>query len=402
VLSSFVGRQRIVNQILQKSLDGNLAHSHLFVGPVGSGKLFTALEVARLVNCITPEQCQEKAACESCKKAVTFQHPDIRWICPAPASASEKEATELYQFIQEDPFYEPAYAASSEILIGDVTHPGPLSVRSALKYLRVKPFQGKRKIVIVSSADRLRAGAANAFLKTLEEPPDDALIILLAPVRSSVLPTILSRCQQTRFDPYSENELIDLLLKIYPDITADIAQEIAVSGSGNARQAALLLQPVPQILCRWAFSLLDLAHRGKEGTMQIASEMLHKGKLPKSIVEDVAPGNRSVAKDASDLVEKRDRIIRICSMLSMYYCDMLNCVTRSDAWSPRMTSEADKLREISSRRTVKSLLLDIDAIEQARLDIDRNLNPGLVMAVLFKELVNNAKEKPSPCKALSR
>jgi DNA polymerase-3 subunit delta' len=393
VLNSFAGRQEIVNRVLQKDLDGNLAHSHLFVGPEGSGKLFTALEIARRINCVTPKECQQRAVCESCKKAVTFQHPDIRWICPAPASTGEKEAAELYQLIQEDPFYEPTYAASSQVLIGDVTHPGPLSVRSALKYLRVKPFQGKRKVVIVSGADRLRAGAANAFLKTLEEPPDDALIILLTPVRSSVLPTILSRCQQTRFEPYNENELADLLQKIYPDIQSAHAVELAKSGSGNARQAALLRQPVPQILRRWAISLLDLAHRGNEGTLQIAADMLHKGKLPASIAEEVAPGNKSIAKDASDLVEKRDRVIRICSMLSIYYCDMLNCMTRGDTWVPRMASDADKLKSIVTQRTVHSLLLDIDAIEQARLDADRNLNLGLVMAVLFKELVSNAREQ---------
>ena len=80
-------------------------------------------------------------------------------------------------------------------------------------------------------------------------------------------------------------------------------------------------------------------------------------------------------------------------MLSIYYCDMLNCVTRADTWVPRMVSDADKLKSIVTQRTVHSLLLDIDAIEQARLDADRNLNLGLVMAVLFKELVNNAREQ---------
>ena len=90
---------------------------------------------------------------------------------------------------QADPFHQPPFAASSEVLIGDPDRPGPLTVRSVLQFLRVRPFQGRLKTAIVADAHRLRAGAANAFLKMLEEPPPDTLIILLSSLCGGMLPT---------------------------------------------------------------------------------------------------------------------------------------------------------------------------------------------------------------------
>ncbi|MBU1073201.1 hypothetical protein KKG45_08130, partial [bacterium] len=84
-----------MTRLLELRRAGALGQSYLFAGPEGSGKELTALEIARLVNCRTPDECTDIPVCESCRKAVSFQHPDIRWICPAPAAITEGEVGNL-------------------------------------------------------------------------------------------------------------------------------------------------------------------------------------------------------------------------------------------------------------------------------------------------------------------
>lgn len=392
----FAGRRDIVERFLDLRRRGALGQSWLFAGPGGSGKEATALEIARLLQCATPETCAETPACESCHKARSHQHPDVRWICPAPAAITDSEAGDLFAHKIEDPFHVPAFAASSEVLIGDPDHPGPFTVRSLLQFLRVRPFQGGLKVAVVGDAHRLRAGAANAFLKMLEEPPPDALIILLSDRRGGMLPTILSRCQTAAFEPYSETELADILADLYALEPAE-ARAFARASGGNARRAAAYRRADARALRAWAVQLLQALDAGRPGTVLVAAEQLHKGAVPGDLAEraEAAAGGRARVGAAKELVEKRERAIRLCETLHLYYSDILGCSTRGDGWKPRLTEDEALVRDLAARRTPAGLLLDIDAVERARTGIDRNLNIGLVMSVLFREL-SDAFEKDRP------
>jgi hypothetical protein len=366
---------------------GALGQSYLFTGPEGSGKEATALEIARLFNCRTPDACAEAPVCESCRKAVTFQHPDIRWICPAPAALTDAEASDLFARKCEDPWHRPAFVSSSEVLIGDPDHPGALTVRALLQFLRVRPFQGNLKTAIVADANRLRAGAANAFLKMLEEPPADVLIILLSSLGGGLLPTIQSRCQEIRFDPYPEAELAQLLRDIY-GLPASEAEGLSRAAAGNARRAAAGRLPEARALRAWARRLLETLDAGRLGAALVAAEQLHKGVVPDDLAgaAEKAAGGRARVGQAKELVEKRERAIRLCESLNLYYSDILGCATRGGAWRPKLAADETLVRDLAGRRTPASLLQDIDAVERARRGIDRNLNIGLVMSVLFQEL----------------
>ena len=397
----YAGRARIVGRFRSMLESGALGQSYLFTGPEGSGKDLTALDVARMIQCPGDEPCEGPDFCESCRKALTFQHPDIQWIGPAPATIKEPEVVQLLADKQLDPLHQPAFAASSEITIGDPDHPGPLTVRSLLQFLRLRPFQGRHRIAIISDAHRLRAEAANAFLKTLEEPPDEALILMTTSVRSAVLPTILSRCQQVPFEPFAEEELAEVLMKIYgpvgvagltgprgaaiePLAPSEAAALARLSG-GNARCAASLRRPVPRILRRWARGLLVELAAGRGGSAQAAADLLHKGRLPEDLAADSGLTNRE--KTAEGLPDRRERAIQLCEMLNLYYCDVLACRERGEQWRPRLDGDAEMIRDLAARRHARGLLHDIDAVERARLGIDRNHNIGLTMAVLFQELM---------------
>ena len=393
--SRFAGRRNVIDRLVHLYRIGDLGQSYLFLGPEGSGKELTALEVARLINCPTPDACADIPNCESCLKAVTFQHPDIRWIGPAPASTGEADTTRLFAAKQEDPFHQPAWASSSEVLIGDPDRPAPLTVRSVLQFLRVKPFQGTTKVAVVADAHRLRSGAANAFLKVLEEPPSDALILLLSSVRSGVLPTIQSRCQRIPFGPYTEQELAALLGELY-DLDADHAATLARRGGGNARRAARLRLPLARVLSAWGQQLIQSVHEDRCGTAMLAAEALHKGVLPGGLVErineDGGAGTPLRNSPVKELAEKRERAILLCEILHLIYSEIMGCRVRGDDWRPAQPADAPWIASLAADRSPESLLRDIGSLERVRRDIERNLNIGLVTAVLFQELSRHARE----------
>jgi DNA polymerase III delta prime subunit len=406
----FPGRQAVLSTFQRSLATGGLSQSYLFVGPEGSGKEVTALEIARSANCRCATVCTDPDLCESCQKAVSFQHPDIRWLGPAPATANAVLARELLAHKREDCFYQPAYAASTQISIGDPDDPGPLTIRSLLRFLRVHSFQGRYKVAVVVDSHRLTAEAANSLLKTLEEPPPASLIFLLTTNRTAMLPTILSRCQQVRFDPYPEEELVTLLRE-RQTCDAETARVVARAADGNVRKAMALLRPQMAALLNWAGYLMEWIHAGRTGAVHLAADALHNGRIPAVMVdtgegtqEDLGvrptpvplqvPSGRGVEeiREASDLPSRRERAIQLCEMLNLYYSEVLTCRERGEEWVPRLAYAADRIRAWAQRRQTSTLLRDIARVESAKADIDRNLNIGLTMAVLGEGLLSHAKQ----------
>lgn len=384
----FPARATILARLRQALEADALGQAYLFHGPEGSGKEVTALELARLANCARTPPCAAAPLCESCAKVVSFQHPDVRWIGPAPASLGEAETLELLAAKRDDCFYQPPFAASSEVTIGAIDDPAPLTVRALLRFLRLQAFQGRFKVAIVLNAHRFTAEAANAFLKTLEEPPPHALILLLTANRAAMLPTLVSRCQPVRFEPYPENELA-ALLEARGDAPARAAA-LARAADGSVRKALALREPDVAAVYVWAGEILGRIHAGAVSSAYVAAEMLHKGTVPDG--EDDDGTSLPAPPVAADLAERRERALQLCEMLNLYYGDLLACRERGTDWRPRRPAKAAWLRELADRRSSRGLLDDITRIERAKGEIDRNLNLGLTMAALLQGLVTNAEQ----------
>lgn len=367
---------------------GSLGQAYLFAGPEGAGKEVTALEIARLVNCQREPACADGAPCESCCKALSYQHPDIRWIGPAPASLGESEVADLLAAKRANPFHQPPFAASAEVTIGAADDPGPLTVRGLLRFLRLRPFQGRRKVAIVGDAHRFTPEAANAFLKTLEEPPPDSLIILLTANRSAMMPTLVSRCRPVRFDPYGEDELAALLTALGEP--AARAADLACLADGSVRRALAWREPAAAAVRAWAAALLERLQAGAAGSAQAAAEMVHRGIVPAG--RAAGGGELPAPPAAGDLAGKRERALQLCEMLALYYGELLACRERGDDWRPRRADEAGLLRRLAAARSSAGLLRDLELLEAAKDDVDKNLNLGLAMAVLFQRLIENAQQ----------
>ncbi len=189
------GHERPIT-ILKRALANNtLAHAYLFSGEAGIGKKMTAFALAAAVNCMNSGPEGGCSACPSCRRVAALTHPDVHVVMP------EREDVRLLSTWTS----KEVAKASDEIKIDQI--------RQAQDRISLKPFEGRKNILIVDGAETLNAAAQNAFLKTLEEPPGDALIILVTSTSQSLLPTIRSRCQEIRFQPLPRRTLAQALVK---------------------------------------------------------------------------------------------------------------------------------------------------------------------------------------------
>ena len=384
---AFLGRDLMVQKLQGIAAAGKLGQPFLLVGPEGSGKENTALEFARLLNCAGPGECGPGAPCESCVKTLGFQHPDVHWIGPAPATITETDVRKLFEAKIANPFYTFSAAATSFVSIGDPEHPGPMTLRSLIHFLRKRAFQGRFKVAIVADAQRMNAAAANAFLKTLEEPPENTVIMLLTTATTGMLPTILSRCQKVRFEPWPEEELA-LLLQDIGHVNRDEALQAARAADGNARRGLALLEPSARLMTAWAAQLFDWLHTGNRALAAISADELHRGLVSHACLTGDQTQRNLEVKDAA---LRRDRAIQLCELLIVLYSDAIRCREAGDQWRPRLSGAAELVARASAGRHTDTLLEDMAAIEASRWEIDRNLNIGLAMAVLFEGLIDHVE-----------
>ena len=199
-LRDVIGQEKAVNILLRTIQRGRIPSAYLFAGESGIGKKFTALNLAKALNCLKPvtskNQIQDSKLrtpnselnsslfvdccdeCSSCKKIDSGVHPDLLVISPEGGQIRIEE------------------------------------IRSINDTLSLKPFEGRWKVVVVDEASTMNPYAANAFLKTLEEPPKDSLIILVSSNPERLPDTIRSRCSRVNFTPLSYNACKEVIEKV--------------------------------------------------------------------------------------------------------------------------------------------------------------------------------------------
>ncbi len=165
--------QQDVVALLQRSLDrGRLAHAYLFNGGQLAELEAVARTLAKTLNCTQPPRRSSGGlsldscdACLSCRKIDGENHPDVYWVRPE---------------------------SKSRVITVE-------QMRELMQTIHLKPTEARFKVATIVAADRLNVAAANAFLKTLEEPPSDSILILLSAEPQRLLETILSRCLRLNF-----------------------------------------------------------------------------------------------------------------------------------------------------------------------------------------------------------
>jgi len=211
--SEFVGQENVVKTLSNAILLGIISHAYLFAGPKGTGKTTLARIFAKALNC----QLRKEGEFEPCCK------------CNFCIEIQEGRFMDLIE-------------------IDAASHRGIDEVRELKEVIRFSPTKAKYKVFIIDEAHQLTEHAANALLKTLEEPPSFVVFILATTDPYKLIPTILSRCQRLDFYKLKTNEIVEKLSKIAKEEKINIEKEalvqIAKLASGSMRDAESILDQV--------------------------------------------------------------------------------------------------------------------------------------------------------------
>ncbi|MBR5464498.1 MAG: DNA polymerase III subunit gamma/tau [Alistipes sp.] len=201
---SVVGQKHITSTLKNAIERGQLAHAYLFCGPRGVGKTTCARIFAKAINCLSPNGAEACNSCESCR------------------SFGEGRSLNIHEL-----------DAASNNSVEDI--------RTLIEQVRIIPQVGRYSVFIIDEVHMLSAAAFNAFLKTLEEPPQHAIFILATTEKHKIIPTILSRCQIYDFNRIRVEDSVEYLKYIASEegVTADeeSLNLIAQKADGGMRDA---------------------------------------------------------------------------------------------------------------------------------------------------------------------
>jgi DNA polymerase-3 subunit delta' len=230
-------------------VSGRAAHAYLISGASGVGKALLALRLAQALNCESggPDPCLQ---CRACKRIARGNHPDVR------VSGMEAQTRGL----------KPEDAARQKDLKID-------TVREWQNDISLKPYEGRRRVFILHDAEKLNEAASNAMLKTLEEPPPYATLILVANTSGDLLPTIVSRCQPLKLRPVPRSQ-IAAALRERCDLPAEDAELLAAWSGGRPGWALRMVEHPDELEERRAQldELLALAGKPRAALFRWAEE----------------------------------------------------------------------------------------------------------------------------------
>jgi DNA polymerase-3 subunit delta' len=315
------GQQLALRQLKTALTGGHIAHAYLFSGIEGIGKYSTAVCLAKALNCGLREAdfCDE---CTSCRKIEKRLHPDVFLVEP------DENVLRIEQ------------------------------VRDLQKKIIFKPMEGRRKVVIIDQAEKLNLHAANCLLKTLEEPPDDTVIILVAHTAVTLLPTIVSRCQRIRFAPLSTAAIMEHLAArgAEPEET-----RLAAALSQGSLKRALELQETDFLLRRE--KLLQYVAGGSPGT----SEALFQ-----------------LARLAS---EDQEGITQVLEFLQTWYRDLLLLAEGLPEKKLYNLDALDRMRAALQTETRQSILNKLKKLQWISAQGIVNINHTLALESMFMQRV---------------
>lgn len=267
--------------------------------------------------------------CASCRKIQSGQHPDMFSIGP------HRDVIRIAQ------------------------------IRELGETLSMKPYEAKKRFIMIPDAQTMNPEAGNAILKLLEEPPDQTVFILMAPQASDLLPTIASRCREIHFYPLARKELQARLIQ--EESLAPVAAEvIAALAGGNYDKALRLCRPLRGTdwirWRRWLILGSGLEHPGELSKSPVASLMLFAEKLA---------AEKELLQDALELLRTwlRDLLLYRFSPDRIIHKDL-----------------EDTIGRIAPSESVAGLLAKIDIIQKTQQSIRGNANTRLALEAMMLKL----------------
>ena len=322
-----IGHEKLIEHLQSAITMKKVSHAYIFDGEKGAGKNFLADIFAAALQCEKggTDPC---GTCASCIQAEGGNHPDIIRI------THEKPNTISVDDIRQQ-------------LCGDIM---------------IKPYRGPYKIYIVDEAEKLNVQAQNALLKTIEEPPSYAVILLLTTNAESFLPTILSRCVTLHLKPASDRLVRKYLMEQVkiPDYQADICVAFAQGNVGKAKRLAL-----------------------SEEFGEMKEHVIHLVKYIQEMeISELIYGMHKITEFKTDISDYLD-------LLMVWYRDVL---LYKATWNPSSVVFSDEIlsiQKMASKSSYEGIETILKALDKAKIRLAANVNFDLTMELLLLTMKEN-------------
>ena len=325
--ADIIGHEQTIAHLRRAIETGKVAHAYLIQGGDGTGKRLIADTFAQALQC-TEGGSEACGTCHDCRQAMSGNHPDIIHV------THEK----------------PGLISIDEIrrqVVGDV---------------QIKPYNGKYKIYIIEEAEKMNPQAQNALLKTLEEPPEYAVIILLTVNASGLLDTIRSRCIQLDLQPVKD-ELVEQYLMDHlqiPDYQARLCLAFAQGSIGKAMELA-----ASENFAQIRRTALMVAVRARDMDLS------------------------QITATVKEITQYKVSIVEFLDILAVWYRDVLYFKATRTADSLIFRDQLQQIRRTASLSSYEGIETILEAIETAKRRLDANVNFDLTMELLFLIIKEN-------------
>lgn len=335
--SEIIGQERALRFLGEALARDKLAHAYLFVGVPGIGKTTAGIALARAINCMEQGQDLGCGRCATCRQFAAGAFVDLRIVSP------EGHVIKIEQ------------------------------IREIDRFMSFKAFSGKYRVVIVRQAETMSTEAANAFLKTLEEPPPGNLLILNVTEPLNVLPTILSRCQKVVFNPVPAS-LISKWMKEKHNIdpgTADLLAKLSDGSPGKAldMEEGFFLEKRRQ----YVDQLTSLRKTSDPELLELALHYTGKGRK-----KDQEEGER--------VKREKDEILVLLSVWKSWYRDLLVAKSEGDQALLINQDLQPELKKVAGDFTIENVVSSLLVLDQSESDFLRSRNLDLLMETLMLSL----------------
>ena len=291
-------------ELLNKAIENDrIAQAYLFYGSDGVGKFTAALNFGMAVNCLATSELKPCGKCDACHKFLQLEHPDFVYLFPTPnlnlsaeGEIKNTEAQKSYEAYLQNKINTPW----KDFFFKESTEIRKESIALLNKRLELSIHEAKYRIVIIEDADMMNNATANAFLKTLEEPPERTIIILITERLPLILPTILSRTQPVYFKPLTRSVIEEILINEF-EINSAFARSASRICAGNLKTAIRIASESESLSSNWAFEIFSLAAKEDDlGYLDLA-EKYKKNQTIDQVI-DLLKYIRIIASDLGSLI----------------------------------------------------------------------------------------------------
>ncbi|MBR4135719.1 MAG: hypothetical protein IKU03_04815 [Bacteroidales bacterium] len=369
--------QELKDQLLQQIHDGRISHAQLFHSQPGNHSFALAVAMGQYLCCEHPSETDSCGECPSCKQFEKLEHPDLHLYFPnCGTDKIDSKDCESSLFLKE--FREYALANNLHIdlpewisILGGANKKPAINVRDASRILHfnsMRAYAGKYKVYILWRADRLHPDCGQKLLKTLEEPEENSIFILIAEEPEYMLPTILSRTQTVKFPRLSNEAIEQALLKEHPDLSPEVAHNITLHADHNYIKARRSY-PNDEL----AAQMLDTFQAFTQGVVAYAQRQ-PLDKVNFKGTQDLINDMTSLSKE-----DLRQHLL--------FWQDLSRKFLLMKAGNDQLVmltdAEKETYEQLKSAFTLRSVSQLNEALNVALLHIVRNGNPSLILTDLY-------------------